>query len=205
MKLNELLKIISNKTERYVNQSLLAEALGITRQTVSNRIKNESQVTVSELKRIEDFFNITLFNNADGDDGEVVYIDYYTDIFASCGNGNILFSDEKVRIPVPTTLINGFTNQKTYSMINASGNSMTPTICDGDRLIVEHWNGEQIQDNRIYVFCFNQEFFIKRLSKNLDEIIIKSDNPEYRVRTINGNTINELTLIGKIIGIIKTL
>lgn len=205
MKLDELLKIISKKTERYVNQSLLAEALGITRQTVSNRIRNESQVTVSELRRIEEFFNITLFNETDDNNAEVVYIDYYTDVFASCGDGNILFSDEKVRIPVPTTLINGFTNQKTYSLINASGNSMTPTISDGDRLIVEHWNGEQIQDNRIYVFCFNQEFFIKRLSKNLDEIIIKSDNPEYRVRTINGSTINELTLIGKIIGIIKTL
>ena len=205
MKLDDVLKIISKKTEKYVNQSQLAEALGITRQTVSNRIKNDSQVTVSELKRIEEFFNISIFNETDGDNGKVVYIDYYTDVFASCGNGNILFSDEKIRIPVPTTLISGFTNQKTYSMINASGNSMTPTISDGDRLIVEHWNGEQIQDNRIYVFCFNQEFFIKRLSKNLDEIIIKSDNPEYRVRTINGSTMNELILIGKIIGIIKTL
>ncbi len=205
MKLDELLKIISKKTEKYVNQSLLAEALGITRQTVSNRIKNGSQVTVSELKRIEEFFNISLFSENDVNNGDVVYIDYYTDIFASCGNGNILFSDEKVRIPIPVALIGGFSKQKTYSMINASGNSMNPTICDSDRLIVEHWSGEQIQDNRIYVFCFNQEFFIKRLSKNLDEIIIKSDNPEYRVRTISGSTMNELTLIGKIIGIIKTL
>ena len=90
-------------------------------------------------------------------------------------------------------------------MINASGNSMSPTIDNGDKLIVEHWNGSQIQDNKIYVFCFNNEFFVKRLSKNLDEIIIKSDNPEYRVRTINGNTANELTLIGKIVGVIKAL
>ena len=41
--------------------------------------------------------------------------------------------------------------------------------------------------------------------KGFDEIIIKSDNPEYRTRTISGNTVNELTLIGKITGIIKTL
>ena len=50
---------------------------------------------------------------------------------------------------------------------------MAPTIDNGDKLIVEHWNGTQIQDNKIYVFCFNNEFFVKRLSKNLDEIIIK--------------------------------
>ena len=205
MKLDELLQIISNKTGKYINQSLLAESLGITRQTVSNRIKNDSQVTVSELKRIEEFFNVTLFSEVQNDEENITYIDYYSDIFASCGNGAILFSEEKIKVPLPTTLINSFSKQKTYSMINASGNSMSPTIDDGDRLIVEHWNGEQIQDNRIYVFCFNQEFFIKRLSKNLDEIIIKSDNPEYRTRTISGNTVNELILLGKIIGIIKAI
>ena len=90
-------------------------------------------------------------------------------------------------------------------MINATGNSMSPTIENGDKLIVEHWNGSQIQDNKIYVFCFNNEFFVKRLSKNLDEIIIKSDNPEYRVRTISGTTMNDLKLIGKIVGVIKSL
>ena len=204
MKLDEILNIISQKTGNYINQSHLADSLGITRQTVSNRIKNDSQVTVSELQKIENYFGIKIFNEACSDDN-VVYIDYYTDVFASCGNGTILFSDDKVKLPIPTTLINGFSNQKTYSIINATGNSMSPTIDSGDKLIVEHWNGAQIQDNKVYVFCFNNEFFIKRLSKNLDEIIIKSDNPEYRIRTINGSTIQELTLIGKIVGIIKSL
>lgn len=205
MRLDELRTKISQKTGNHINQSMLAESLGITRQTISNRIKNESQVTVSELKKIEEYFGISLFNDSDSSDENVIKIDYYTDVFASCGAGSIVFSDEKVQLPVSTLLIGGYSKQKTYSMINATGDSMAPTIDNGDRLIVEHWNGAQIQDNKVYVFCFNNEFFVKRLSKNLDEIIIKSDNPEYRTRTINGSTADELTLIGKIVGVIKSL
>lgn len=205
MKLEELISIITKKTGNFVNQSMLAESLGVTRQTVSNRIKNESQITVSELKKVEDYFHITLFNESDNFDENVIHVDYYTDVFASCGNGSIVFSEEKIKLPISTLLIHGFSKRKTYSIINATGNSMFPTINNGDKLIVEHWCGEQIQDNKIYVFCFNSEFYVKRLSKNLDEIIIKSDNPEYRTRTINGSTTQELKVIGKIVGAVKNL
>ena len=191
MKLEELLSLIPQFTGNYINQSMLAESLGITRQTVSNRIKNESQVTVSELKKIEEYFNISLFNNSQENFADLVNVDYFTDVFASCGEGNIVFSEDKIKLPISTLLINGFSKQKKYSMINASGNSMSPTIENGD--------------NKIYVFCFNNDFFVKRLSKNLDEIIIKSDNPEYRIRTISGQTINDLILVGKIVGIIKSI
>ena len=74
MKLDELLNLLTKKTNNYINQSLLAEALGVTRQTISNRIKNTSQVTVSELKKIEEFFNVDLFSNPEEDD--VIKIDY---------------------------------------------------------------------------------------------------------------------------------
>lgn len=201
MKIGELISIISKQTGESINQSLLAESLGITRQTISNRIKNESEVTVSELKRIEDFFNIDIFKS----NLDVAYIDYYNDVFASCGSGSIVFSNEKIKLPIPVSMIKGYSKNKLYSMINASGNSMSPTIDSGDKLIVEHWSGNQIQDNKIYVFCYNSEFFVKRLSKNLDEIIIKSDNPEYRIRTVSGKSMSELILIGKIVATIKQL
>ena len=200
MKLDELLSILSKRVGIAVNQSMLADALGITRQTISNRIKNESEVTVSELKKVEEFFNISMFGEMPDD---ITYIDYYTDVFASCGDGSIVFSSEKTKLPISTSMINGYSKNKLYSMINATGNSMAPTIDNGDTLIVEHWSGNQIQDNKIYVFCYNGEFFVKRLSKNLDEIIIKSDNPEYRVRTIGGKSIMDLILIGKIVATIK--
>ena len=204
MKLDELIILISDNLGENINQSQLADALGITRQTISTRIKNGSQVTVSEIIKAQDFFNIKLYEKNKNQDN-TIEIDYYNDVFASCGRGSIVFSEEKTKITISTLLINDFSRGKKYSMITASGNSMSPSIENGDKLIVEHWSDSQIQDNKIYVFCFNNEFFVKRLSKNLDEIIIKSDNPDYRTKTINGSTADELTVIGKIVGIIKTL
>ena len=148
---------------------------------------------------------ISLFCDSAKTNNDLTYIDYYTDVFASCGEGSIVFSSEKTKLPVSTSIISGYSKNKLYSMINASGNSMSPTIDNGDKLIVEHWAGDQIQDNKIYVFCYNNEFFVKRLSKNIDEIIIKSDNPEYRVRTISSNSMSGLILIGKIVTTIKAM
>lgn len=204
MKIDELMSLISSRLGVTVTQSMLADSLGVTRQTVSNRIKNESEITVSELQKAEEFFKVKFFDSFDTD-FEVAYLDYYTDVFASCGSGSIVFSSEKTKLPIPSTMIKGYSKNKLYSIINASGNSMSPTIENGDKLIVEHWNGDQIQDNKIYVFCYNNEFFVKRLSKNIDEIIIKSDNPEYRVRTIPSKSLNDLILIGKIVSTIKAL
>lgn len=201
MKLDELITLISNRTGMTINQSMLADSLGITRQTISNRIKKESEVTVSELKRVEEHFNVNILNSI----ADMAYIDYYTDVFASCGDGNLVFSEEKTKLAIPISLIKGFSKNKVYSMINASGNSMSPTIDNGDKLIVEHWDGSQIQDDKIYVFCYNNEIFVKRLAKNLDEIIIKSDNPEYRTRTVTGKSAEELILVGKIIATLKQL
>ena len=123
----------------------------------------------------------------------------------SDGIYHFILSGDKIKIPVPIILIKDFSHSKNYSIINASGNSMSPTIENHDKLIVEHWNGEQIQDNKIYVFCYNNEFFVKRLSKNIDEIIVKSDNKEYNIRSISSENAGNLKLVGKIVGLVRIL
>ena len=73
MKLDELIQLISNIAGITVNQSMLADSLGITRQTISNRIKTQSEVTVSEIRRVEEFFKISIFSSVTDD---IAYIDY---------------------------------------------------------------------------------------------------------------------------------
>ena len=82
---------------------------------------------------------------------------------------------------------------------------MSPFIEDDDKLIIEHSDGEQIIDNKIYVFCYKNEFFVKRLAKNVDELIVKSDNSAYAQRIISNNELEEVVVLGRVVGVVRTV
>jgi len=81
---------------------------------------------------------------------------------------------------------------------------MTPHILDRDRLIIEHYDGGQIRDNRIYIFRFYDNIFVKRLVLNLDQIIVISDNEKYQQRIIERSEVDNFQIIGRIVGIFRT-
>lgn len=201
MKIKDLTALVTQKAGFPVNQSMIAEILGVTRQTISNRIKNDSELTVSEMVKVEERFNIQLRGNTNDDS---IQIYFYQDVFASCGEGNIVFSEDRTPVSISKMFIRNFSARKQYSLINASGNSMSPFINTGDKLIIEHKPADcQINDDKIYVFCYKNEFFVKRLSKNIDELIVKSDNEDYRTRVIKDEELNNVNIIGEVVGIIR--
>jgi len=203
MKLGELLTILVDKSGSEINQSDLAQSLGITRQTVSNRIKNGSEVTVSEFDKVEKFFNVRLNMTPSFSENSVIVMDYYPEVFVSCGLGAITFSEEKYPMVISKDLVSNYSDTKNYSVIIAKGDSMQPFINSNDKLIIEQTETNAIEDNKVYVFCYKQELFVKRLSKNIDEIVIKSDNPEYRTRIISLSDIPELIILGKVVGLLR--
>ena len=201
MKITELLDLLEKASLNNVSQSMLSKAWGITRQSINNRIRNNSEITISELKKAEEFFGVCILNNNNSD---IVAVDYYPEVFASCGAGTVVFSEEKEKIEFPKALISNYSPSKKYSMIHAKGDSMTPYINDGDKLIIEH-GIQQIIDNKVYVFCYDSEIFVKRLYRNFDEIVIKSENPNYSPKTVKKDDINNLQIIGQIVGIMREI
>ncbi len=199
MKYNELQTILQNQLNTKITLANIANVLGITRQNMDYRVSSgKGDVQPAEIKLLEQAFNISLAQD--------VMIDYYPDVFGSCGNGVFELSQEKKQIIIPkSAFFTDFNPHKKYSMINAYGDSMMPFICDKDRLIVEHYNGEQIIDNRPYVFCFENQIFIKRLVKNITELVIKSDNKEYNPIVLSKNDMNNIIIIGQIVGLMRDL
>lgn len=217
--IKELLDELQKLTNLKISQTDIANALGTTRSNISLRIKNKSMATLEEIKKVIAFLNISSPHNVmnallksknqliadniedDPDQEDTISMDYYPDVFGSCGAGAFVFSENKEILEVPRRLITSYDGFKKYSVINAVGDSMTPYIYDKDRLVVEHWQGEQIRDNRIYIFRFGDNIFIKRLVLNLDQIIVKSDNREYPPRHIEKKDADDFQIIGRIVGI----
>lgn len=115
---------------------------------------------------------------------------------------NFLQKKELITIP-KSSLFKSFTPGKQYFVINAYGNSMEPYICDKDKLVVENYDGEQIIDNRPYLFAYKDEIFVKRLAKNVDQLMIIPENKDYDIRKLTGKQLEDINIIGQIVGLMR--
>ena len=78
--------------------------------------------------------------------------------------------------------------------LRAKGDSMEPTIQDGDLLLVEpgnHWN-----DKDIVIAWADGEVTCKRLQINHKHVLLVPDNREHKVIPVNGDTI----ILGRVVG-----
>lgn len=214
MQLQEVILTLQKLINKKVTQSDIGEILNMSNTSLSNRKNRATDFKVEELRKIAEYYKIpidSLISEKDCgvsitytplqfcENPEKISLDYYPDIFGSCGNGLFTLSNVKEKIQVPLQIFK-FSNCYQYSVINAIGDSMTPYIMNGDKLVIRHFEMEQIKDNSIYVFCYEDEIFIKRLSKNIDEIIIKSDNPEYSTKIV---PVEKINVIGEVVGLMR--
>lgn len=70
-------------------------------------------------------------------------------------------------------------------LIRAVGDSMEPTIRNGDLLLVDT-SVNRVGEDGIYVLALDGEFAVKRLQRFVDStVVIKSDNPAYVEQTVS--------------------
>lgn len=202
--LQDLQKLTKKKPPTY-EQVAAALDLG-SKQAVSNRIYRKQPLKAFEIDILDEEFKKNNQSTQKIDNTLYLTLDYFPDIFGSCGTGEFVLSQEKEQIQVPDNVFfKKFSKTKQYSVINAYGDSMQPFIYSGDKLIVEHWNGEQIIDNQVYVFCYENEIFVKRLTKNINQLVIKSDNTFYDTIKLTGKDLTKIIIIGQIVGLFRDL
>lgn len=202
---NWLSTTLQKLTNAKISQQTIANALSVRQSTIGSRATSGKEFNIEELIIIEDKFGLVrgVLSGIQTNDN-CIDLDYFSDVWASCGTGAVVFEEASEKLSVPTSLIQNYSKTNRYSVINSRGDSMTPFIQDRDKLIVEHWSGGQIIDNCIYVFRYANELFVKRLVKNITQIVIKSDNPLYEPIKITDKD-QDFEIIGQIVGLMRDL
>ena len=118
---------------------------------------------------------------------------------ASAGNGYINLDQEIYYFPVKK----GDFSDRSF-LVEISGNSMEPTLEDGDYALVDPDNIDYVK-NKIYVVTYNDESFIKRMVIDIKSkiIMLKSDNPEYEDILITKDMQAYLKIEGRVIQVIS--
>ena len=196
MKYSACLDRLQNLTKRKISVEELEHATGIAKRTLYARRDFDREFSSEEMENIQAYFAVDLFSSAN-----VVDLDYYPNVFGSCGTGTAVFDETSEKLAVSINQIPDYSKSNKYSVISARGSSMSPKIEDNDKLIVKHWQGEQIIDEHVYIFRYKDELFIKRLVKNIDQIICISENPRFDDRIITD--LENFCIVGEIIGLFR--
>lgn len=105
MKYNIVLARIQNLTGLIPSQAELCKITGIKQNTMSNRANRDSDFTVGEIDLLNSYYGINIITNETHSE-QTVSVDYYPDVFGSCGGGAFVLSERKEKIQVPVKQLN---------------------------------------------------------------------------------------------------
>lgn len=199
---NWLAETLQKLTNVKISQQTIATALNVRQSTIGSRATSGKEFSINELIQIEQAMGLPA-GSLSGVNSSDITLDFYPDVFGSCGTGCMVFSEAKEKLAVTKDIITNYSASNQYSIISARGSSMSPTINDEDKLVIQHNLNEQIIDDTVYLFRYNDELFIKRLVKNVDQIVCISENPRFQDRIIEPKGDN-FSIIGKVVGLFRS-
>ncbi len=124
------------------------------------------------------------------------------DVRAASGGGAIVHSEQIVDVLafrsdwIKHTLR---LNPDNLALISAVGDSMTPTIKEGDLLLLDLTAGH-VQDNAIYALGVSGSLLVKRIQMlTSGGVRVISDNPAYPPEEIPARKAGELRFVGRVV------
>lgn len=198
MKYSTVLERLQNLTQYTPSVRDIANITGLEKKNVYNRRAYDREFSEEEIQKIEEYYGISLLSTVSND----ILLDYFPEVYASCGTGAEPFSTRCEKMSVSKALIKGYESHKRYNVINTTSDSMMPEIAPKDFLIIET-EPESIKDNHIYVFTYENEIYCKYLCRNLKEIIVRSENKQYKDVFITGDERQKLKILGEVVAVVR--
>lgn len=123
------------------------------------------------------------------------------DVSACCGGGQDVVSEPVIgtwQMPLVDFNAMSLTSPDNIKIIKAVGDSMTPTVQDGDYVFVDISN-QFVTSDGVYVLSLSTGLSIKRVQNALNgDVIVRSDNPAYEPLTAN---LSDIKVLGRVVRI----
>ena len=193
-------KLESIRLNLGMTQEYLCKKASVSLQSTRNRIYKGRFPTIEETLRllkvlglsVEQFFGVEEEHLDSILKNDVMVIPVMDQAF-SAGKGQFIPDDEEVKeyISVPAELAR---YGKNLAACRVKGDSMEPTLFDGDTIICDK-NG--YDGDGVYIITYQSSGFVKRLQFTNDQVQIISDNPRYKTMTESTQS-DDFTVVGKV-------
>jgi phage repressor protein C with HTH and peptisase S24 domain len=125
------------------------------------------------------------------------------EVQASAGGGAVITSEQIVDyLSFRTDWLKSAKgiSPKNLLLISVSGDSMEPTLANGDLIVVDTTEG-RFKSDAIYVLQQGDRLWVKRLHYKLDgTVLVKSDNAsKYEPELFKGDQLESLRIIGRVV------
>jgi repressor LexA len=199
------------RENKSLKQQEIADELGLKRNTVSmweNDLNTPSPLIVAKLAKRYDVTTDYLLGLVDDPKlrlkGEVKLVDYenmkVVPLLGKVSAGEGIFAEENILGYVPL-----FNKEQADFALKVRGYSMYHSLQEGDIVIVR--KQPVAKNGQIAVVYINgEEGVIKRFYKHRSEVILRSDNPEYKpIRIKADQWDNECGVVGIVVGYTRKL
>lgn len=217
---DRLKKVIGDRSGR-----AFAKEVGISYSTLHNYLTNVSSPTLDNLIALANSAGVSLQWLATGENEEkkernhvaeafervremleegVSMVSSYPSINVSAGFGsfNEGVTEPEGEEPYSDSLLAALRVQPhKCAVFWANGDSMLPTIADGDQMLVDLTKTEVRGDNKIYLVQNGESVWVKRLRQGWGVIELISDNESYRPIHIPISEAQNLQVIGQVVHI----
>lgn len=167
----------------------ICSVIDMNEQSYSRKKKAETDIKQVDIRKLEQYYNVSLLGAvASSNNNNLVNV---LPCCASCGNG----------ITIDTSLIYNYDKDAKYIYAVCSGSSMEPVLFDKDIVLAKKYDGNFVDG--IYLFNIGDDFFIKTLAKNVNQIECISSNPQYDKIVLRGDELDKLFIIGRVVGIVR--
>ncbi len=204
-------RLKSERSRLGLSQNEFAEACGVKNIAQSNYERGIRTPSADYLEKaaalgVDVAYVLTgVSTSASNDDeSDLIAIKDYRSIKVSAGFGG--FNEEPYDVP-ETLIEKAWLNArglkaKDCAMFKVSGDSMTPTLSNGDDIIINQAE-KQLKDGQIFVLNHQGTMWVKKVQLAFAGVELLSDNKDYKAIVLTQEEANSLNVIGRVVRSIK--